>query len=102
MSYEGYTEFLCRAGHYDTCDAYADGPKACRACSAPFAFSHGVDVTNGYSRHYSYSCEAKKVEIGFDDIWHTDHHGNRYATKLIRYEPRGKAWRPLRPGEKLS
>lgn len=92
MSYEGFNEQLCRNGHYSAQDCYADRPKSCPHCGASIAYSHAVDQTNGYSRRYSYSCKAKKQEIGFTDIWHEDHHGNRYATKLIQYEPRGKAW----------
>lgn len=47
MSYEGYNEWLCRNGHYNTSDAYQDDPKCCRHCKEPLVWSHSVDCTNG-------------------------------------------------------
>lgn len=89
MSYEGYTERLCINGHYSAHDVYCDGPTKCPHCGGAYRYSHGVDQTNGYDEDCEYSCGAPKREIGHEDVWHEDHLGNRYATKLLRYEPLG-------------
>ena len=47
MSYEGYSEWLCEKGHYQTSDAYEDDPTTCRKCGAKLVWSHAVDQTNG-------------------------------------------------------
>lgn len=94
MGYSGYREYLCAAGHYSTQNVYDDDLKSCPHCEAPLAHFHGVDQTNGYDESEPYSCDAPKEEIGFDDVWHVDHHGNRYATKLLRFRPVAN-WRTL-------
>lgn len=96
MSYEGYTELLCDDGHYSAHDVYAvEIPIVCR-CGKPFAYTHGVDQTNGYERGCKATYPAGKVKIGADDIWCEDHHGNRYAIERARYRPRkGSDWRAL-------
>lgn len=47
MSYEGYTEFMCRKGHAFTKDAYEALPESCGACGDPIVWAREVDVTNG-------------------------------------------------------
>ncbi len=50
MSYEGYSQFLCKNGHYWTEDAYTIdtyGVKLCSKCKQPFVWENMVDVTNG-------------------------------------------------------
>lgn len=88
MGYSGFSERICTSGHYSAVDVWCEKPGVCE-CGAPFRFFHGVDQTNGYDESHPSSCRAPKTEIGFDDIWHEDHHGNRYATKRRRYEPHG-------------
>lgn len=90
MSYEGYTELLCIAGHYACHDVYAERPAQCD-CGMPWRWSHGVDQTNGYDESHEATCDAPKTLVGFEDDWHTDHHGNRYAIKRNRYKP-GEHW----------
>lgn len=87
MSYEGYREQLCMVGHYLAQDAYAEEPSHCPHCGAPVRYTHRVDQTNGRIPGAHYTQPGPKTEVGFDDVWHTDHHGNRYATKLRRYTP---------------
>jgi hypothetical protein len=113
MGYSGFDEYLCESGHYtEVMENYGAGenPVAC-SCGKAFAFTHNVNYTNGYANQRScaldlgqpydnsYSDErAPKTEIGFDDVWNMDHHGNQYATKLMKYKP-GLAWVKLKPVE---
>lgn len=96
MSYEGYVEYLCERGHLSGADCYDDDLKVCR-CGAPMAFRHAVDQTNGEIDDDPHTMPAPVREIGFDDDWKNDHHGNRYAAKLVRYEP-VEHWRPINRG----
>jgi len=97
MSYEGYIEFICPNGHYHFVD---DGYEAeqykklieCQICHTRPIFFHQVDVTNGYDESHADTCNAEKEEIGFDDQWHSDHYGNKYATKIFKYKPIGNSW----------
>ena len=50
MSYEGYSQFWCKKGHYWTEDAYTVdtyGVMKCPICNNEFVFENMVDVTNG-------------------------------------------------------
>jgi hypothetical protein len=98
MSYEGYEEFLCPNGHYFSYDAMYmrdghDGPLLCPHCQQSPVWTRSVDVTNGVDPEYPESQEGRKSKIGFDDAWHTDHYGNRYATKVQRYAPFTEDWK---------
>jgi hypothetical protein len=46
MSYEGYTEKLCKNGHLWGNDCYSD-PTPCPQCGGDFVWQHHVDQTNG-------------------------------------------------------
>lgn len=87
MGYSGYTEYLCENGHYFTRDCWDSKPSVCPYCQSFIKYFHSVDTTNGYDEEYPDTCRAEKNEIGFDDTWHDDHYGNRYATKRLRYKP---------------
>ena len=92
MSYEGYVERLCETGHLSSFDFYPDDEmNVCAQCKKPFVFQHSVDQTNGiecdddgapYPDTVGYPFE----EAGFEDQWHTDHYGNKYATKISLYK----------------
>ena len=49
MSYEGYSQFLCRKGHYWTEDCYLADIKTsvCPICKGKAIWENMVDVTNG-------------------------------------------------------
>lgn len=94
MSYEGTHELLCAKGHYYAHDVYDLRPLCCPFCSAPWAYIHMIDETNGADESQPDTLPAPLTEIGFDDVWHTDHYNNRYATKRTRYTPT-KEWRQL-------
>ena len=48
MSYEGYSQFLCKNGHYWTEDCYMAGDdNECLICHGPVFWENMVDVTNG-------------------------------------------------------
>ena len=96
MGYSGFKEYLCVRGHYAARDVYDDDLEKCPNCGEAFSHYHGVDQTNGYDESEPYSCRAPKKEIGFDDKWHVDHHGNRYATKIPRFRPLSE-WREIAP-----
>lgn len=94
MSYEGYGELLCANGHYHAHDAYIDEPEECPICGALWAYSHGVDQTNGVEEGNPHTMPAPLEEIGHDDDWREDRHGNKYAAKIPRYKPLGE-WTKL-------
>lgn len=89
MSYEGYEELLCAKGHHHEHDCYDTRPLACPHCGSPWTHQHAVDETNGFQEEgIPGSWPAPTDELGSEDVWHTDHHGNRYATKLMRHAPK--------------
>lgn len=92
MSYEGYRSFLCKQGHLHTRDVYADGLEHCPDCEAEMEWMTDTDETNGYIEDDP-STHAPSLEpITWDDVWHVDHYGNRYATKLWKWKPDGERW----------
>lgn len=96
MSYEGYCEYLCRKGHYQVRDAYDGKPDACAFCGEPMAYSCSVDCTNGEDPEIPASIPGDKREIGIEDDWTTDHHGNRYARAVHLYKPTGNRWHHIK------
>jgi hypothetical protein len=95
MSYEGHTQLICANGHHHTYDAYDDGESACPTCGGAWTHRHDVDVTNGYDETHPSTCNAPVIEIGFTDVWHEDHYGNRYAIKCPLVAPDGPHWTVL-------
>lgn len=98
MSYEGYEEFICKNGHYNTLDVNyftygSDDPKIqkemefCPCCGEKYKWQCSVDQTNGYYEDDPSTFDAPKKVVGFTDSWHVDHYGNKYATKIFQYEP---------------
>ena len=66
MSYEGYTQYLCKAGHYWTEDCMSEDCFTCDAvfhpqhiCNEPVAWLNMVDITNG---SYENNPETNKEE----------------------------------------
>ena len=48
MSYEGYSQFLCKNGHQWTEDCMAAGDESkCPTCSEKSVWENMVDITNG-------------------------------------------------------
>ena len=48
MSYEGYTQFICKKGHYWTKDCYmADEDQHCYVCNDKAVWENMVNETNG-------------------------------------------------------
>jgi hypothetical protein len=92
MSYEGYTEYLCTRGHYMTRDCRDDRPLQCDVCNLAIEYQNSVDQTNGETEH-ACTRPGKKIEFGFEDDWHVDHYGNRYAIKIPRYTPASTLWK---------
>lgn len=95
MSYEGYREFLCTRGHHSRVGCWDDDPTTCAFCKAPIAYRNSVDLTNGQDESEPWSMPGPKTEIGHDDDWRADHHGNRYAIKVRKYEPGVERWRKI-------
>lgn len=93
MSYEGSVEYLCANGHESGTDCYMDDLIVCR-CGAPITHRHAINHTNGEDPEDPSTMPAPVEEIGFDDVWHKDHYGNRYATKDMRFKPLDH-WREL-------
>lgn len=46
MSFEGYYQYLCKAGHEEHRDVYDEAEKVC-PCGEPFVWRNTVDTTNG-------------------------------------------------------
>jgi hypothetical protein len=95
MSYEGSEEYLCAKGHYMVRDAYADDVQyngVCK-CGAPIAYWHQIDDTNGVIEDNPGTMPAPTKRTGWEDRWHMDHYGNRYATRTPLYKPK-EHWRP--------
>lgn len=100
MSYEGTVEFLCKNGHYWEQDAHdllhEDGVERCPECGLPHVWSYDIDETNGIvimpdgepaPWTVGYPLEASHLE----DVWHTDHLGNKYATQRQVFFVPGKS-----------
>ncbi len=109
MSYSGYTEYLSEEGFYWVVDSFFESEKENLGPnnSRPFYYHH-VNQTNGYGEERRYIKEnnlseelsyfdedAPKEEIGFIDIWHEDHYGNKFATKSFKYKPDLKYWQKV-------
>lgn len=97
MSFEGFMEKLCTNGHYFSCDVYTQDEfiKECPTCNSPFEYQHLVDITNGYEEDNPSTYPGTIEEIGFDDEWHVDHYGNRYAIKIHKFKPVGDQWKKI-------
>lgn len=91
MSYEGYVEKLCEKGHLSSFDVYEGEAETCPRCGTPWAFTHSVDQTNGIEEDddgvpYPNTIGYPFEENGFENEWHVDHYGTRYATKIFLYK----------------
>lgn len=84
MSYEGYTVYICTKGHYFQESYWSDGYDCCPICSSPKKYIQNVDETTEFD-------PPELLVIGYEDIWQTDHYGNKYATKRNLYKP-GSGW----------
>ena len=94
MSYEGSVEYICENSHYQIVDCWTDLEK-CRRCGGALAWCHSINVTNGVIDDDPGTIPAKTQSIGYEDDWHIDHHGNRYAIKIEMVEPADPTWREL-------
>jgi len=56
MSFEGYTQYICKNQHYWTCDAYSDF-NICPYCGEIAIWFNMVDVTNG-----SWDDEGERID----------------------------------------
>lgn len=58
MSYEGYSQFLCRKGHYWILDCNsADGTVECLECGGRVVWENMVNITNG-----SYDDDGTRID----------------------------------------
>ena len=66
MSYEGYTQKICKNGHYWTEDAvehmWDDEKSKCPKCGDPEVWENGVNLTNG-----SFDDEENRID-GFIEL----------------------------------
>ena len=91
MSYEGYVQMLCAKGHLHQDDCYSSEPEFCPVCESKFVFRLGVNQTNGIEHDnagipYPGTIDYPFEENGFEDVWHHDHYGTKFATKRILYK----------------
>ena len=56
MSYEGYSQYICKNGHYWTCDVNVDD-NICPICKEKYVWFNDVDETNG-----SHDDEGKRID----------------------------------------
>jgi len=95
MSYEGVDEWITKKGFYLVTDCYEDKP-VLEDPEDCLEWHHSVDFTNGLEEGSDYADHAKKEMIGHLDVWHEDHHGNKYATKKLYFRPVGKNWKKVK------
>lgn len=97
MSYEGREEYICEKGHYFDADAMAEmyvaETTSCQICGGKLAWHHSVDETNGIVEEDPDTQSAPKKEKGYEDLWTTDHYNNRYAIKILLWEPASPLWK---------
>jgi hypothetical protein len=88
MSYEGEIELILENGQYTVIpDENTYFPTNFDNLPSPIKYWHAVDLTNGIDIDNPSTFPAPKRETGFFDIWTEDHYGNKYAIKVITYEP---------------
>lgn len=80
MSYEGQFWYITKRGKLVVTDCYDDGPE-----DAEYYASQ--DLTNGYEDGDISTHDPHYEIIGEEDVWHHDHYGNKYATKVKIYAP---------------
>ena len=102
MSWEGYNEYICDAGHYFEGEAYSPNYKTpCPVCGGRIQYVHTVDTTNGSCQEDDPSSfPGEKTLLRKDDKWLADHYGNKYALQIevwSVYEKDG--WRELDAAE---
>ena len=73
MSYEGYSQFICRNGHQYVSDVY-DGDRECDYCQTPPVWCYSVDQTNG--------CECDYIKEQNIKVDRPDGLCNAHAIKL--------------------
>lgn len=96
MSYEGFEEYLCEKGHYNTRDVYGDEFTACPVCDSKLIYWHPVDQTNGVVPGDSDTVWAPLNTKGHEEVEHKDHKGNIYYELVTLWEPAGKdIWRKI-------
>lgn len=71
MSYEGYSQFLCKEGHYWEVDCYNmpfdKSLVGCPVCFTPAVWENMVDTTNGsFEDSDYYDDESHKKQIRID------------------------------------
>lgn len=88
MSYSGFTERICEHGHYTTVTCGESSNNECSFCKKPIRWEHPVDTTNGTERDNPGTFAADKISMGWIDISHLDHYGNKYYTKLDLFFPK--------------
>ena len=89
--YQGYQQTICRRGHYQEVDAL-ETPGACEVCQEPVRYYCAVDTTNGVEPEIPDSFPAPFKQVNIEDTWHTDRHGNKFATSIPIVVPEGDRW----------
>lgn len=87
MSYEGFEQYICPNKHQWEMDVRSNDSCVCPLCQEEPILYHSVNTTNGVCETDPTTMRAELVEVGFDDEWHNDHYGNRYAVKISKYAP---------------
>lgn len=84
MAYESEEHFILDNGVYVSYvyNGYNEVPEITNAVWHASTF-----LTNGYDEDSVDTHTPVKKEIGFIDDWKVDHYGNRYAEKIILWEP---------------
>ena len=88
MSFEGFDQVLCKAGHlsefncWDTVELF-DNTDRC-TCGEPYVWRHVVDQTNGYDESSEWT-SRKKLETVTQSEYTTCNLGHRHCTKEATY-----------------
>jgi hypothetical protein len=95
MGYSGYQVHLCQNGHmwkvdegrlYQAPLSVHKKSMVCSVCGKPSKQWCPVHTTNGVGpEHGPESMMPRLRMMCYDDVWHVDHYGTRYATRVPRY-----------------
>lgn len=102
MSFEGYTQKLCKIGHLICIDVYDENPDKCR-CGEVYVWENLVDETNGVYEEYDVNGEPigeridNYVELEIDKPRETETCNCCGHTKVVKEEtykiPRKKVYK---------
>lgn len=98
MSYEGYSQLLCKRGHLIEIDCNDDTPAKCNICGQPYVWINSVDLTSGsffYDERLGVCTKERidgyiELEVKKRDIEKCEHCGSNTYLEVTYKIPKGK------------